>query len=322
MRTKAVLALASVALATIMAAAASAGRKHAGAAASPTAAVNALTAQSSAASLLALVRLPSGAVPSAAEPTGDAGTLSHPGSGPPETPDVVDDSAWWTVAASAQSVMQFATAHPPSGSTSSGGGGGGGDFFETFSWPAITNVLWSREVIIEATPLADGLTGVRVDSQVVWIIPRPPSERIPPGSRRLWVTTSGSASIPGSPSAAFRPLLVSSQAKIGEVVALLNRLPLFQPGVVACPLDLDIRVHLALYPRRGVPPLALADIDPGGCSPVELTINGQTQPLLDGEWFPGSGITPMLSLIALLDRALGVTIPTGFPLQPTSVATH
>src|SRR5438270_4519299 len=56
---------------------------------------NRSAAQSDAAQLLARLELPPGATRSATEPAGDGSVLAHPLSGPPATPDVIDDYRWW-----------------------------------------------------------------------------------------------------------------------------------------------------------------------------------------------------------------------------------
>jgi hypothetical protein len=73
--------------------------------------------------------------------------------------------------------------------------------------------------------LADGATGLRADSQVVWITPRPASGRIPAGSRRLVLTTTRFGHVIQG------PLTVRSFGAIHRVIRLLNALPAAQPGV-------------------------------------------------------------------------------------------
>src|ERR1035438_509241 len=72
------------------------GASGSGAAAvEPTAAANESAAQADAASLLTELSLPEGATQSSIEPAEDDSLLAHPGVGPPATPNVVDDHAWW-----------------------------------------------------------------------------------------------------------------------------------------------------------------------------------------------------------------------------------
>src|ERR1700733_2027438 len=157
-----------------------------------TAQANEEAATNDAASLLASLNLPSDAVRQATEPAGDDGTLAQPVSAP-ATPNAVDDHAWWVVPATTSQVLQYVKSHPPAGGASdfSGGSGGGGKPTVTapgFQWKEIPGELSIRWLIVAVVRLQDGSTGVRADSEVVWLTPRPPAERIPRGARRVVVT--------------------------------------------------------------------------------------------------------------------------------------
>lgn len=274
------------------------------AAVSPGAAANAAAAQSDAASLLGDVSLPPGATQSPVEPAGDGSVLAHPGSGPPVTPNVVDDSAWWLISGAPPAVLAYIDAHPPAGSTrvltGSGGTGTNGTRVEVeaFAWPPLTDVLSTRWLVVEVVQLSGGSTGLRADAEVVWVKPRPASEQIPPGARFLRVSVG--ATIPAN-KPKQRPFTVTSPKTLRRILALLNALPAAQPGVRSCPVDFGIRVRLAFYARRKVAPLAVAVIDPGGCGGVGLTIGGRLQTSLEGE-----------GLIQRLDSILGVKLNTSF----------
>jgi len=88
-----------------------------GAAVSRTAAENESAAQSDARSLLSELQLPLGATQSAIEPAGDDSLLAHPGVGPPATPNVVDDHAWWIVPSAPAQVLAYIREHLPAGAT-------------------------------------------------------------------------------------------------------------------------------------------------------------------------------------------------------------
>ena len=96
---------------------------------------------------------------------------------------------------------------------------------------------------------------------------------------------------------------MTSLKKINAIVAPLNALPAAQPGLRSCPAEFGIRVRRAFYARRGVAPLAVADVDPGGCGGVALTIGGTPQPGLE------SG-----ALLGQVDHVLGVKLSTS-PLR-------
>ncbi len=272
------------------------------AAISRTAAENESAAQSDAASLLTELALPASATPSSIEPAGDDSLLAHPGVGPPATPNVVDDHAWWIVTGTPAQALAYIRAHLPAGTkqaVTSGGLSGPNvpeNESEAFAWPPIAGVLGMRWLVVGVVQLPSGTTGLRADAQVVWVTPRAASETIPPGSHLLRISVHGSLR---GERPKQRPFSVTSARKIDAIVALLNALPARQPGVRSCPADFGIRVRLAFYRRRGVAPLAVAAIDPQGCGGVALTIGGKAQPGLE------SG-----GLLGKVEHVLGVKLDT------------
>jgi hypothetical protein len=283
------------------------------AAVSRTAAENESAAQSDAGSLLSELPLPSGATESAIEPAEDDSLLAHPGVGPPATPNVVDDHAWWLVPGAPAEVLAYIREHLPTGATralTSGGLEGPNvpkNEAEAFAWPPIADVSAMRWLVVHVVQLPDGSTGLRADAQVVWLTPHPVPETIPPDSHLLRISVHGSLK---DEQPTQRPLSVTSVKKINAIVALLNALPAAQPGLRGCPADFGIGVRLAFYARRGVAPLALAEVDPQGCGGVQLTIGGTQQPGLEG----GS------SLIQQINHVLGVkldTIPAYHSSEPS-----
>jgi len=251
------------------------------------------------------VSLPAGATESSSEPAGDEGLLAHAGAGGPDTPNVVAAHAWWTLPGSRAEVMAYVRGHPPNGSAliaSSSGGTRGLTSFEsaTFAWPALPGVLSTRWLVLTAAQLPHGSTGLRADAQVVWVTPRPASERIPAGARRLSVSVT--SALKGN-FASQRPFSVTSAQRIERIVALLNSLPAAQPGTRACADDPGIRLRLAFHQ-----PDAVATIDPYGCGGVELTIGGRAQAPLGSEALPGTSTTHEPSLIVRIDRVLGVKL--------------
>jgi hypothetical protein len=257
-------------------------------------------ARSAAASLLMELPLPADATQSAAEPSGDESVLAHSGSFP-ATPNLVDDHAWWVLPGAPAEVLAYVNAHPPTGSrvSSTGWGNEGAHLThvesETIEWPAIVDVLSTRQLVVEVVRLSNGSTGLRADAEVVWVTPRPASETIPPGSRILRISVHGS--LPGE-QPTQRPLRVTSTKKIEEIVALLDALSAAQPGARSCPADFGIDVRLAFYASRGAPSLAVAGIDPQGCGGVQLRIAGKRQP----------GLASGGSLIQQIDHVLGVKL--------------
>jgi hypothetical protein len=277
---------------------------------SESAAANQATARTDAAALLGGVSLPAGATEFPSEPAGDEGLLAHAGAGGPDTPNVVEAHAWWTVPGPRAEAMAYIRDHAPSGSVliSSGSGGSrGSTTFEsvTFAWPPVAGVLSMRWLVLTAAQLPHGSTGLRADTQVVWVTPRPASERITAGARRLSVSVT--SALKGN-LAAQRPFSVVSAQRIEGIVALLNSLPAAQPGTRACPDDPGIRLRLAFYRPDATSPSALAIVDPYGCGGVRLTIGGRLQAPLGSEALPGTSTTRVPSLILRIDRVLGVKL--------------
>ncbi len=271
----------------------------------PTSASNRSRAQTDASARLAALNLPAGAQRSSTEPAGGGPALAN-SAGTPATPNLVDDHAWWVIPGSPQSVIAYIDAHPPAGSTYSLGGSGGSPQHVTvtgFSWPAIVDVLSYRQLVVEAVTLPGGATGLRADAQVQWINPRPSSERIPAGVRRLTVSERRGEK------AVLAPFTVRSPRRLRRVIAVLDSLPLFPPGAYSCPADFGLAIHLAFYRGPGTP-LAVALVDPDGCEGVGLKIRGQREPGLTGMDVPGSGLSSNFSLTRALGRVLGVKFRT------------
>jgi hypothetical protein len=141
-----------------------------------------------------------------------------------------DRHGWWKVDQPFEHVLNYVQAHSPRGGRlqMTGGSGGPGQpnwEFVTFTFPAKPRVLGDRWLTVTLIQLRDGSTGVRVDGQVQWIIPRPASEVVPAGAQVVQVTRTGSAPISRT---------VTAPAKVQEIVRLLDRLQTVQPGVEAC----------------------------------------------------------------------------------------
>jgi len=280
-------------------------------AASHVGAANEAAARTDAASLLGALSLPAGATRSPVEPAGDGSVLAQPGSGPPLTPNVVDESAWWLLADAPAAVLAYVQAHPPAGSrrvlASTGSTGTNGTNVEVvaFARPPVAGVLDTRWLVVEVVRLAGGSTGLRADAQVVWVTPRPASEQIPPGAHLVRVSVDSSIAV-NRPRQ--RPFTVTVPRTLRRIVALLNALPAAQPGPRSCPVDFGISVRLAFYAKRRMRPLAVAVLDAGGCGGVQLTIGGRPQPSLEGDGLSGPGG----SSIQRLDSILGFKLDTGF----------
>jgi hypothetical protein len=262
---------------------------------------NQAAAQADVASLLASVPLRAPDTPSATEPEGDQGVLGAAAQAP-AAGNLASAHSWWISNRSPQTTLGLMIGDAKRAGTMVGASGvGSGTYFVTLVWPAVPGVLGLREVVVSVALLASGQTGIRADAYSVWIATRPASERIGAGVRRLSITVSGPNIKPGR-----APVHVTSTPRIRETAALLNGLPLAQPNVTACPVDLGRRLRLTYYGRTGSRSLAVASIQVGGCQLVGLTLGGQAQP-------PLSASAPVgISLAVDIECAVGVHL-AGLP---------
>lgn len=232
--------------------------------------------------------------------------LAHPGAHP-VTPNLVDDHAWWVVPGTPSAAIAFVKAHPPAGSKldSTADGNVAPDFQAIgLDWGSVVHVFSSRSLVVEVMRLPDGDTGLRADSEVVWITPRSVRERIPAGVASLTVGVTRGQQV------LQRSFTVTSRRRARRVAALIDALPAAQTGTSSCPSDFGVEVRLAFASIAGKP-LAVVVADPGGCEEVSLTIRGRKQPNLTSTPFPGSGRPARFSLVAQLDSVLGVRLNTG-----------
>jgi hypothetical protein len=248
-------------------------------------------AERDAALLLDSVVLPAGGKRLSREPHVGGGELAS--SGPYEGYwDLVDRHGWWRVPGSWRSVMGFVRAHPPAGSRAFGSGWGGTAGRQTsawimFGWPTIVGSRTRQLTVLVATTPGDA-TYLRVDADVVWLLPRPASERIPDGVQAIDITRG----LPGQPPS--QSLTMTDAAEVKSIVVLANRLPIIQPGEfdgcnTAEPFgDAEPKITFTFRAAPGGPVLALAKesaqaIEPGTCKPMSLSIGGVRQtPLLQG----------------------------------------
>ena len=217
----------------------------------PTLASNKVAAQADAVAHLAAVELPPGVLSSALEPAGDSGQLK---AAPAFT--AASAHAWWTVSGTVDSVYAFVRAHVPAGAVYTGGTVGGTTFQAAdFSWPAINGVLGQRQLYVSIAALPGRRVGILADADSVWIVPHPPGERVPEIARVLSVT---SAKL-GGPTTLSRT--VSRPREVHELAALLDGLPIVQPGGYSCPALLAQGAHritLVFRARSAGPQLAKA----------------------------------------------------------------
>lgn len=261
-------------------------------------------AERDAAQLLTRLVLPTGAVPSAAEPAGDQHYLSRPGQVPAAV-NLVDRHRWWMVPEDETDVSQFVHAHQPKGTRNVTEGVGDGIGISTdsltFALPSVGRSLGTRWVVVALVNLPGDHTGIRVDAEVQWLVPRPAGERIPASVHALEVSVRRPNRPPTS------DVTVTNPSRIRRFASLINRLETVQPGVFDCTGEADDPVVTFTFRAASEGPVlvrATQIISPGAtgsCEPMTLTVTGHVlTPLLDGT-----------SVVRAAQRLLGVRLPRG-----------
>jgi hypothetical protein len=283
---------------------------------------NELEAQAVARSLIAGLGLPPGAVRWPVEPSGGGAALAHASQTFGVPGYTAYAHAWWIVPTAPRWAMFYANTRSPATGTM-GPAVSGSSEVKAFTLPASSDAITVEGVSVTAKWLPDGKTGVRADAQVGWLPPRPAAERIPAGTRRLLLRVASPTTYQYGQYG--RAIPITSQTQIRKVVALLNRLLRYPPGMsFGCggPTQ-GPPARLTFYGDRGTRPLALATVDPGNCPWVQLTIAGHTEPLLSGEWFSGAGsardthsVTTQLSSIVHIQLPTHFQLSTGFNGRP------
>jgi hypothetical protein len=259
-------------------------------------AANQRAAGISAHALLLTLRLPAGAQPSATDPARSDALARSPSA--PATPALVDLHRFWWLPGGLQEVSNWIQHHPPHGATGNMGGasatpGGTTSQWTGFGFAPRSGVLSERELIVTVAHARGGGTALRADAQVVWVVARPSSERVPGDVRQIIIVVRR-PSVPAS-----APQRVAAAAQIRAIVSLVNLLPLSQPGVVSCPADVGPFVRLRFLPATGSSPLAEVTADGSGCGLVTFSLRGHSEPALAG----GPGLIRRLE--AILHAKLG-----------------
>jgi hypothetical protein len=194
----------------------------------------------------------------------------------------VDDAAWWQAPGTAPAVLGWETAHLSHRFSHAGyGSGGNGNVFswdDEFTLPAITGVLNSRELVVEAVEVG-GKTDLRVDAQVTWIPTRPASEVVPSAARAVTFSELPNLNVHTAPPA---PVTITDPAKVRALVALIDGLSLFPPGAYNCPAAFGDALVLTFRATAGGPALAVATAELSGCEGIDFSIGVKQQPQLGG----------------------------------------
>jgi hypothetical protein len=231
------------------------------------------------------LRLPPGATRIGKAPQGSGGELQAPFI-EPETPNLIDRSAFWGVPGDPSEVLLWIRRHPPRGSrlkveSSSSDHGATTSWSIGFEWPPIEGIANERALLVTAVATGTHETALRIDAQSVWIVPRPSSERVPAASRFLELRV-GRAGSPG------REISIADARAVARIAASIDKLPIAQPGVTSCPAEFlhPVTVRLVFRAGRGAPALAEAEqeMPPGTCDPMRLAVRGKHEPPLSDGW--------------------------------------
>lgn len=248
---------------------------------------NKLAAQRDAEHLLHLFVLPARARRLASAPLQTHRLLQEPGSRL-ATPNIIDRHGVWLVQSPLASVVAFVKGHVPSGSRQAGGGWQSGPDIPgnrqlVFSFPAIRGEISTRWLSFTAVALSPRRTGLRIDAEDVWLVPRSPSERIPSGVHEIDVRSA----YPGRP--ANMEVSVVNPVKVGKIVRWIDALGVAQPGLTSCPelsgpmvtVDFRAATHALLARASALD----SQNSSGPCNAIQLSIHGRRQtPLITGSF--------------------------------------
>ncbi len=152
-------------------------------------------------------------------------------------------------------------------------------------------MLGQRELSVSIAALPQGRIGILAEADSVWILPRPPGERVPETARVLSVT---SAKL-GGPTTLARN--VAARPAVTKLAALLDAMPVVQPGAYSCP-DLLLKgarkITLVFRAHAAGPQLAKAVYiayggelanDSGPCNPIDFWVGTHREhPLIGGRF--------------------------------------
>lgn len=251
-----------------------------------TTAQNHHAARRDASALLGQVPLPNGATRSSQEPAGDGGVLAGPafmiGVG-----NLVDDHSWWTVNEGLNQVFDYVQSNPPHGGTLDTTCGSAANTQPQwkclgFSFSPRPGVLGVRELVVSIVALGDGSTGIRADTEVQWIVPRSPAEKVPAGTRIVHVVKV----VPGQRPSVSRT--VTSRSEVHKIVRLIDRLPTVQPANYHCPAQTSSVpvVSFTFQSSANGSVLARASVrsdvlnDDSICEAMTFRVDGRSEPAL------------------------------------------
>ncbi len=193
-------------------------------------------------------------------------------SGPPSTievppppdfypnPQIVSASRWWLIPSRLNSAITWLNAHRPSGSAPLVRGSGTDHgvlttYLLQFVWPDVTGVLVNQSLSINL--FADGShTVIWEYATSTWLPVRSPVMTIPASVVAVVVTLHTKGKGYGSPDVpvqTFGPARITDDARVTDVVALVNSLSPATPmaGPHSCPVDIGGDMSVAFVDAAG-----------------------------------------------------------------------
>jgi hypothetical protein len=250
-----------LALAALVVAACGAAPVPGSATAETTASVHA-RAEAELTTLLASVRVPSGAVQLTSAPV----TYLEQPAASEAAPNLLTRTSWWRIDMPFANALAWIQAHPPGGLQSGTGGQAGGpgvpvNRFLGFSVPS-TTAYDGAAVNVELVAISSTETGVRADAELIWLPPKPSQEYVPAGTA---VTLVAYTNFGSSDAKALHTKALDS-ADAAVVINDINALLPSDGGSRGCGIDFGYRVQVEVAVAGT--PLVFSDWSACGMVPV------------------------------------------------------
>jgi hypothetical protein len=232
-------------------------------------------AQADAAAILADFAVPPGAKRLSAPPASLSPELGKPFE-EPGTPNLADKDLLWEAPGTPAAVLAWEEQHVPR-QFARGGNISVINFFgeletgDTFSLPAIPEVLDIRELMVEVVAAGGRQTAIRVDAYVAWIPPKPAGAVVPSAAAVVTLSLNDGGDANGAKPPA--PVTITDPATVRKVTAVIDGVPPSSGGTdFGCPPFGDGILDLVFRARPSRPVLATAVLQLYGCEWVDLTV--------------------------------------------------
>jgi hypothetical protein len=131
----------------------------------------------------------------------------------------------WSIRGGSRSVLTYLRAHPPAGARLRSRGLGEGVASLEYAWPLSVGFVATRTLLERVVARARASTEVTFTADVMWLIARSASERVPEGAREVDVEVRR----PQQPPSTF--FAVTEPSKVAALVHEVDALPIEQPGL-------------------------------------------------------------------------------------------